>query len=145
LLSLVRALLDEGTGVLSLVALADGSLAGHVVFTACSVSGATAQVALLAPLAVAPDRQGQDIGSALVRAGLERMCGAGVARALVLGDPAYYGRFGFVPERAIAPPYELPAAWRDAWQSLALDDDTPPLAGTLTVPPPWRHPALWSG
>jgi putative acetyltransferase len=80
-----------------------------------------------------------------VRAGLERMRGAGVARALVLGDPAYYGRFGFAPDRAIAPPYELPAAWQDAWQSLALDDDAPPLAGTLTVPPPWRHPALWSG
>ena len=47
----------------------------------------------------------------------------------VLGDPAYYGRSGFIPEPAIAPPYALPEEWRDAWQSLSLGDAPQPPTG----------------
>nr|WP_280517727.1 N-acetyltransferase [Falsirhodobacter halotolerans] len=51
----------------------------------------------LAPIAVAPMWQGQGIGADLVRAALSAAEGAAV---FVLGDPAYYGRFGFSAERA---------------------------------------------
>ncbi len=143
LLPLVRELLREGPAVLSLVGILDGALTGHVVFTTCGVLGAPDKVALLGPLAVAPARQKQGIGSAMVRAGLQQLQSAGVSRVYVLGDPAYYSRFGFVPDDNVTPPYELPEEWRGAWQSLSLCDDTSPLHGALSVPQPWRKPALW--
>ena len=100
--------------------------------------------ALLGPLAVLPERQRQGLGSALVRAGLDALRDRGTRRVLVLGDPAYYARFGFAPERGTAAPYDLPEAWRDAWQSLALSDESAPKAKRLAVPAPWRDPALWA-
>jgi len=45
----------------------------------------------------------------------------------------------------VTPPYPLPEAWRDAWQSLALEAAAPVRSGVLTVPAPWRQPALWGG
>ncbi|MFZ1681403.1 MAG: N-acetyltransferase, partial [Rhizobiaceae bacterium] len=80
---------------------------------------------------------------ALLRAGLEGMAGRGAAKALVLGDPAYYGRFGFTPERDIATPCPIPPEWRDAWQSLALGPGSETIRGTLAPPAPWMRPALW--
>ena len=144
LLPLVRDLLDAPRGVLSLVGLAGASLAGHAAFTRCGVAGSGAAVALLGPLAVDPDRQGRGIGTALVQAGLARLEAAGAVRVLVLGDPAYYGRFGFAAEENVAPPYPLPEEWRGAWQSLGLGGAEPPGRGRLRVPEPWRRRALWA-
>lgn len=141
LVPLVRALLDEPEGVLSLLAEQRGKLAGHLVLTTCDVAGADASVALIGPLAVAPAHQLAGCGSTLVRAALTRAHLTGAARVLVFGDPAYYGRFGFQPERDIAPPYPPPGEWRDAWQSVAVAGGA--ARGTLVVPPPWRDPALW--
>jgi putative acetyltransferase len=62
----------------------------------------------------------------------------------VLGDPAYYGRFGFIQEHKVTPPYPLPTQWVNAWQSIKQCDREPPLAGKLSVPEPWRQSALWS-
>jgi putative acetyltransferase len=143
LLPLVSELLGRGTGVVSLVATAENDLAGHIVFTACGIAGATARIALLGPLAVAPDRKGRGVGSALIRAGLARVAQTDASLACVLGDPAYYGRFGFAPERGVAPPYPLPNAWDGAWKSRDLQDDGHHPHGTLCVPAPWRREALW--
>lgn len=144
LLPVVRELLKEAPTVLSLVGIADKVLAGHVIFTPCSISGRDDKVALLAPLAVAPTWQRQGVGSAIVNTGLRRLENAGVTHVFVLGDPAYYGRFGFAPDDNVAPPYPLPEEWRSAWQSLTLRDDKPPLSGKLCVPQPWRQQALWA-
>lgn len=143
LLPLVRDLLVDAKVVTSLVATYDSKVAGHEVFTQCGVSGGNSRAALLGPLAIAPDRQRQGIGSALVRDGLNRMTEQGVEFVLVLGDPAYYGQFGFHPDASIEPPYSLPAEWKDAWQSIRLDGGVEPCSGVLTVPAPWRVPALW--
>ena len=143
LLPLLRALLKEEASVLSLVAIMDQAVVGHAVFTLCRVDGNTDKVALLGPLAVASQRQRGGIGSALVRAGFERLRRDGVARVYVLGDPAYYSRFGFEADEDVSPPYALPMEWRGAWQSLSLGDGLSPLSGKLSVPPPWRQPALW--
>ena len=121
----------------------DEALAGHVIFTTCGIDGGTEKVALLGPLAVAPALQRRGVGTAIVRAGLQAMEKAGASGGYVLGDPAYYGRFGFKPEDGVAPPYPLPDEWRGAWQSLSLSGSAP-LQGNLTVPQPWRHKALWS-
>lgn len=144
LLPLVRALLDRAPGVLSLVAVVGQSVAGHGLFTPCGVAGSGERIALLGPLAVAPARQGQGVGSAIVRAGIARLERAGLGHVCVLGDPAYYARFGFAPETRLAPPYPLPEDWRGAWQSLPLGQAGPPRRGRLRVPEPWRRPALWA-
>ena len=144
LLPLVTELLQEATIALSLVGIIGPSLVGHVIFTTCGVAGSSDKVALLGPLAVAPAWQRRGIGSALVRAGLQQLDSAGVTRVFVLGDPAYYGRLGFVPETRVVPPYPLPAEWRGAWQSRSLRSAEPPRLGKLSVPQPWLQPALWA-
>ncbi len=144
LLPLVRELLSEGSSVVSLVGFADKALVGHVVFTICGIVGRTDQVALLGPLTIAPDWQRRGIGSAIVRVGIQRLENTGTNQVYVLGDPAYYRRFGFEPDGRITPPYHLPEEWHGAWQSLNLRSDKPQLHGKLSVPKPWRKQALWA-
>lgn len=144
LLPVVRALLQDPTIGMSLVATTGSRVVAHVFFTSCTVDGSDMKIALLAPLAVAPGLQRQGIGTSIVRDGLQRLQHAGVQLACVLGDPAYYARLGFVAETLIAPPYPLPAEWGSAWQSQHLGDVATSCAGKLSVPPQWRHRELWA-
>jgi putative acetyltransferase len=102
---LVEALRRSGAAAASLVAeCGGGTIVGHVLLSRLvSPPGALA----LAPLAVLPDRQRRGVGSALVRAALARARAGGWAAAFVLGNPAFYGRFGFEAEaaRGYASPY----------------------------------------
>ena len=85
----------------------------------------------LGPVAVAPRRQRQGLGTSVVRDALRRATEARERMVLVLGDPAYYRRFGFVP----AAPYGITSEWSsagDAWQLLALR----PVEARY--PSPWR-------
>jgi putative acetyltransferase len=142
LLGVVRGLEAE-PDVLSLVLDQSGEIIGHVVFTPCGIADSRDTFALLGPLGIHPSRQKQGWGGALMREGLARLRKQGVAGVLVLGDPAYYGRFGFKAEAQIAPPYPLPEEWAAAWQSLALSDE--PLGeGRLVVPKVWDDPKLWA-
>ncbi|MBO6757018.1 MAG: N-acetyltransferase [Roseibium sp.] len=142
LVPFIQKLLDERSGVVSLVAVIDGELAGHVAFTMCGVDGGPGQPALLGPLCVSPDHQRTGIGSALVRRGFEVLRGQGINQIQVLGDPNYYQRFGFRSDDRLAPPFPLPEEWRDAWQSVRIGRQEP-LSGTLVVPAPWQHRKLW--
>lgn len=144
LLQLVRDLLQEPAVAVSLVGVIDSQIAGHAMFTKCGVFQSNARVALLGPLAVAPAWQRRGIGSALVRAGLRRLKDEEMEMVCVLGDPAYYGRLGFVPETLVEPPFRLPTEWRGAWQSQTLNDAAVRRAGKLAVPPQWLQPALWA-
>jgi len=145
LLPLVGDLLRAAPAILSLVATSDSQVIGHVVFTRCRVTGGDEDdAALLGPLAVAPAHQQQGIGGALVREGIRRVQEAGAVRVFVLGDPVFYERFGFAPESGVAPPYPLPAEWTGAWQSKDLGRGSMPREGRLSVPEPWRRPALWA-
>lgn len=143
MLPLVRQLLTLETGILSLIAEKDEEIAGHIVFTICTIQGSSIQAALLAPLAVAPKLQRQGVGTALIREGLTQLESTGVARVYVLGDPAYYRRSGFKTETGVTPPYPLPQQWRDAWQSLNLNSAPPSDHGKLKLPEVWMQPALW--
>ena len=139
----VSALLGLGPEVLSLAGFDGAQVVGHVLFTLCGAQGQGRTGALLAPLGVLPSYQRRGLGTSLVRAGLDRLAARGVAQVFVLGDPAYYGRFGFAPERGVMAPYPLPEDWAGAWQSLRLAGRAPLAAGRLIVPAPWMEPALW--
>ena len=99
---LVRAIEADGDVLVSLVAERDGRIAGHVLFSRMDVEadGAPLTAAGLAPVSVAPEVQGQGIGDALIRAGLDALRDQGVAISFVLGHDAYYPRFGYSPELA---------------------------------------------
>lgn len=144
LLPLVRELLADTENVLSLVAELDSAVVGHVAFSKCRLVGTDAVLSLLAPLAVAPTAQRGGVGTALTNAGIEILKSDDVAAILVLGDPAYYSRFGFAPTTSVSPPYDLPAEYMGAWQLLELYSGAANLSGRLQVPAQWRQPALWA-
>lgn len=122
---------------LSLVAVEDGRVVGHILFCPLVIEtedGAAPALAL-GVLAVRPELQKQGIGSQLVREGLERCRSLGHKIVVVIGHPAYYPRFGFSParERGLEVPFPVPD---DAFLVLelvpgALDG----LAGTVRYPP----------
>lgn len=95
--NLVDALRAAGRLTVSLVAERDGEVIGHVAFSPVTLDGAphVTDGLGLAPVAVLPAHQRQGVGARLVREGLAA-CGA-AGFVVVLGDPAYYGRFGFAP------------------------------------------------
>lgn len=119
---------------LDLVATEDGTVTGHVLFSRLRIPGTTSPEShlVLAPLAVAPGHQGDGIGSALVREGLDRAREQGYESVLLHGSPAYYGRFGF--ERAdrygLENPFDLPDEDFQALErrSGALDGATGPVS-----------------
>jgi putative acetyltransferase len=104
---LVEALRRDGDAVLSLVAEEGGEVAGHVLF---SRMRAPFRALGLAPLAVRPAWRRRGVAASLVAAGLAEAGAAGWEAVFVLGDPAYYGRFGFDAGLAVgfASPYAGP-------------------------------------
>ena len=95
---LVNALREQAHPLISLVAEEEGDVIGHILFSPVTLDGHTDfKIMGLAPMAVLPDWQGKGIGSALVREGLARCKEMGYAAVVVLGHPAYYPHFGFVP------------------------------------------------
>ncbi|MCQ4629794.1 N-acetyltransferase [Shinella sp. CPCC 100929] len=87
-----------GALTLSLVAEADGVVVGHVAFSPVMVSDGSTDWYGLGPISVDPTRQGEGIGSKLVREGLSQLKALGASGCVLLGNPAYYGRFGFAPD-----------------------------------------------
>lgn len=144
LMSLVVALLEPGFPVVSLVASVDGAIVGHILMTLCGIEGRDESVALLGPLGVVSTWQNRGVGAALIAGGMRRVKASGAAQVHVLGDPTYYGRFGFRADDGVAAPYPLPEEWSTAWQSLSLQPGEATLQGRLVVPGPWRQPALWA-
>ncbi|HZP91344.1 MAG TPA: N-acetyltransferase [Burkholderiales bacterium] len=119
---LVERLRAAGKAAVSLLAEENGAVLGHVMFSAVSIDtddrarGAWA----LAPLAVLPAFRRLGIGSALVSAGLARLRERGESRVLVLGDPHYYSRFGFVPAARFGLQCPFPAP-EEAFMAIELE------------------------
>lgn len=88
---------SDFTPELSLVAIKDGQVVGHVLFTPATIQekGGATPILALAPLAVHPEHQRQGIGSELVRRGLEACRRRGHSVVTVAGSPRFYGRLGF--------------------------------------------------
>lgn len=96
---LVRLIRDSDAFVsgLSIVAEQDGAIVGHALFSKIALveEGRDLNSLSLAPVAVLPEMQNRGIGQRLIREGIERARALGFSSILVLGDPAYYSRFGF--------------------------------------------------
>lgn len=96
---LVRHLQQAGDIRYELLAELHGEVVAHGVYSAVRIEhGDDGRVVGLAPVGVLPAWQGRGIGSALIRQSLDALRAADIIRAVVvLGDPAYYTRFGFAP------------------------------------------------
>jgi putative acetyltransferase len=99
---LVDALRESGNTSVSVVAVLEGKIVGHVLFSPVSIEPTTGTTrgAGLAPVAIRPEHQHRGIGTALIEQGIAACRGAPFDFIVVLGAPAYYHRFGF--RRALA-------------------------------------------
>jgi putative acetyltransferase len=118
---------------LSMVAVVDDAVVGHVVTTRAHVEGDPALV--LGPIGVLPSHQGAGVGSALMEATIEVADHIGEPLIVLLGSTDYYPRFGFVPAAAIGIIAPHPE-WGDNLQALPLHAYHP-FAGPVRFPPPF--------
>lgn len=101
---IIRRLRAAGALSISVVAEHDHVIVGHAAVSPVSVSDGSAGWYGLGPVAVEPSRQRTGIGSMLIPAALARLRGLGAVGCVVLGDPAYYSRFGFAVRPGLAYP-----------------------------------------
>ncbi len=110
-----------GALALSLVATQGEDIVGHVAFSPVRINGELSDWYGLGPVSVWPDRQRRGVGQAQNREGLRRLQSMGAGGCVLLGDPAYYARFGFENDpdlhHAGAPPW--------AFQCLTLNGPRP--------------------
>ncbi|MGE6444578.1 GNAT family N-acetyltransferase [Pseudomonas bubulae] len=118
---IVNALRRTGQLSISLVAAEHDEILGHVAISPVSISSGVTGWYGLGPISVRPDRQGKGIGSALMKAALQQLRQQGAAGCVVLGDPAYYGRFGFKAH----PGLELPDVPPEYFQALSFTGELP--------------------
>lgn len=127
---IVDALRADGDLSLSLVALnMDDAIVGHIAFSPVTISDGTPGWFGLGPVSVIPTRQRTGIGSKLIERGLADLAGSGARGCVVLGDPAYYARFGFAHDPGLA--YPGPPA--EYFQRLVFSG--PPPSGTVCSAP----------
>lgn len=94
---IVNALRDAGALAVSLVAELDGQVIGHVAVSPVSVSDGASGWYGLGPISVLPRHQRSGVGSQLMQAALQELRDRGESGCMLVGDPAYYRRFGFQP------------------------------------------------
>lgn len=116
---------------LSLVAYKNNEVVGHVLLTPVSVGEYPALA--LAPISVAKAQQGQGIGKTLMEAAHKQALNLGYHLIIILGDPTYYGKFGYKPASVygILAPKELPEEY---FLAKFLDDKIKKLDGIVHYP-----------
>lgn len=111
--------------ILSLVAVDDSKLVGHILFTKAIVTQTEASVSaqILAPLAILPVAQKCGIGQDLIKEGLNQLKTSGTELVFVLGHPTYYPRCGFAPAgvHGFEAPYIIPKEHSAAWMVQELN------------------------
>ena len=119
---IVAALRANGGILLSLVAIVDDQVAGHILYSPVSVMTPRGPIAGagLGPMSVLPEHQLEGIGGLLVATGNDRLRERGCPFVVVLGHPGYYPRFGFRPVSR----YRITCEWPvpdDVFMVLVLD------------------------
>jgi putative acetyltransferase len=127
---------------LSMVAEVDGEVVGYALLSRVWVQPGRIPALALGPVAVLPGRQRRGYGRDVVQAALDAAAELGERLVVVLGNPAYYRRFGFIP----AARFGLTGPWSglgDPWQVLVLPsvDGSRPVvpSGEVAYPPPWSQ------
>lgn len=121
-----------------------GPVVGAAVFTRLVCGDDPRRVMLLSPMAVAPDRQGQGIGQALLRHALAALRADAVAVAVTYGDPGFYGRVGFVPVPVATVPAPRPLRQPEGWLAQSLSGGALiPLPGPCRCAAALDDPAFW--
>jgi putative acetyltransferase len=122
---LIEALARDGDVEISLVADDNGRIVGHVLLSRMT---APFRALALAPVSVVPDRRGAGIGSTLIQAAIARARDTGWVAIFVLGEPAYYTRFGF--DVRLAEGFSSPYAGAH-FMAMALTSSLPATTGAL--------------
>ncbi len=149
---LVSDLFDDKTAepLLSLVAVENQNIMGHILFTKVNVSQSPTSVSasILAPLAVHPDIQATGVGGLLIKEGLDQLKKNEVDLVFVLGHPDYYPRSGFTPAGKLGfnAPYPIPEEHAGAWMVIELSSGiigkvkgTVECSDVLNQPQHWRE------
>ncbi len=118
---IMAALRRAGALTISLVAEEAGHVLGQAAFSPVKIDGHASNWYGLGPIAVTPERQREGIGSALMEEGLGRLHDIGAAGCMLVGDPAWYQRFGFHNE----PRLILPGVSPDLFMVLPLGKAVP--------------------
>lgn len=118
---LINALREDGALAVSLVAERDDEIVGHIAFSRVEINDEPSSWFDLGPVSVKPGLQSLGIGSALIREGIERIEALNADGCVLLGYPAYYGRFGF----AHAPRLTCNGEAHPYFQQLTLRGATP--------------------
>jgi len=128
---------DTFIPALSLVAMMDDIIVGHILFTKIKIKDEQENVfesLALAPMAVQPALQKQGIGEQLIRYGLKKAKALGYQSVIVLGHEHYYPKFGFVPAEKwqIKAPFDVPS---NVFMALELvKDGLKGISGTVEYP-----------
>lgn len=122
---IVRELRNAGALSVSLVAEDGGSVVGHVAVSPVTISSGAAGWYGLGPVSVEPERQGSGIGTRLIQAVLHELRSHDASGCVVLGEPGYYSRFGFVANPGLV----LPGVPPEYFQAVSFNAALP--AGTI--------------
>jgi putative acetyltransferase len=118
---IVSALRKAGLLTISLVADAEGTVIGHVAVSPVSISDGASGWFGLGPISVVPGHQGRGVGSRLMHEALQFLRELGAAGCVLLGEPEYYGRFGFRAD----PNLVLPGVPPEYFQAISFDSSRP--------------------
>lgn len=118
---IIDALRRAGALTISQVAKADGEVIGHVAVSPVTLSSGATGWFGLGPISVLPEYQGRGVGSKLMKSSLAALEAMGASGCVVLGDPGYYGRFGFKVVDGLVYP-GVPAEY---FQALSFADKFP--------------------
>jgi putative acetyltransferase len=125
---IVNALRRAGKLAVSLVAVRDDTLIGHIAISPVSISDGTSGWFGLGPISVLPQHQRRGIGSQLIREAIRILRERGASGCVVLGEPEYYGKFGFRAD----PNLILPSVPPEYFQAIPFSPSKP--RGTVTYP-----------
>jgi putative acetyltransferase len=107
---IVDALRNAGALTISLVAERAGEVVGHIAFSPVTISDGSPLWFGLGPVSVSPQHQNQGIGKLLIHAGLAALRERGASGCVLVGESAYYHRFGFMHDPELIFP-GLPAEY----------------------------------
>lgn len=122
---------------LSLVAVEDDSLIGHVVCTRATIAG-TKPALGLGPIGVRPDRQGRGVGRALMHSVIAAANALAEPVIVLVGEPEYYAQFGFEPAEGLGIIAPVPE-WSTAFQARRLEAYREDLRGPFRYARPFEQ------